>query len=116
MKISARLCMLLACASAAVPAMAGTVSLHVNSADLNLATPEGVETLRVRVVNAANRLCDKAVLDEYRGGIDKIDCLRSIKVSPGPVAALVNGESGLVQLVRASDRRAERGGLELAGR
>ncbi len=105
MKLSACLPVFLACAIAVAPAAAGTVSVRVNAADLNLATAEGVDALRVRVVNAALQACDPAVLQEYRGGIDKVRCIRSISIPPEPVAKLVRDDGGLVQLVRRSDGR-----------
>lgn len=115
MKLSTCLSMLIAGAFVAGPAAAGPLALHINSSDLNLSTSEGVEALRVRVVSAVNQLCDPAALADYRGGIDKIGCVRSIRISPEPVARLVKLDSGLVQLVRESDRKAARG-MELANR
>ncbi len=109
MKISACFTVFAACATMTMtaPAGAGTLSLGVNSTDLDLATPEGVEALRVRIVNAALQVCDESVLQEYRGGIDKTRCLRSIRISPDAVAKRVKDDGGLVQLVRRSDSRGE---------
>lgn len=44
---------------AAAPAAAEEVTLHVKYSDLNLASPEGVETLESRIATAVKTVCAK---------------------------------------------------------
>lgn len=104
MKLSVCFSMLAACAAIAMPASAGTISAQVKAADLDLATREGVETLRTRVNAAAREICAPEVLAEYVGGIDTRRCIRTVRVSPVEVEQLLSGEGKVIKLVRAPER------------
>lgn len=81
----------LSLAALSTPASAGTRSLAVQYADLNLNSPAGMATLESRIATAARRICGKPETRDVHDGADHRRCMAETQASISVEIARITG-------------------------